>query len=573
MVMLCVITGVGFLIHVYSIGYMAHEEGYWRYFAYLNLFMFFMLTLVLADNFVLMFVGWEGVGLASYLLIGFYVLKTSAADAGKKAFIFNRVGDFGFLLAMFLLIQHFGTLNYGQVFSQISMHPEWQGGFLTAIALLMMLGATGKSAQIPLYVWLPDAMEGPTPVSALIHAATMVTAGVYMVARTHVIFDRSPSALTVVAVIGTATCFFAATMAIAQTDIKRVLAYSTVSQLGYMFLGCGVAAYGAGVFHLVTHAFFKALLFLAAGSVIHALSGEQDMRVMGNLRKKIPVTFWTMTAAVVAISGFPPFSGFVSKDDILYNAFISSGWGKAYWFVGLLTAGITAFYMFRLWYMTFWGEDRTHKSEFVGHGHGDSHGHHGGIHESPWVMLLPLSILAILSVIGGWMGWPEGLGGNDWFTHFLDPVFRVAQIPVQTVGGSKELEAILAGVSTLVALSGWYVAHVLYYAKPELPGKIAKQFHGLYELVLHKYWVDEIYGAVIVAPVLFFSRFVLNLLIDRGIIDGSAYAAGMTTQGFGAIVARIQSGNIRSYAGWLALGAALLLIVTYFGFTTNFMLR
>ncbi len=573
MVMLCVITGVGFLIHVYSIGYMAHEEGYWRYFAYLNLFMFFMLTLVLADNFVLMFVGWEGVGLASYLLIGFYVLKTSAADAGKKAFIFNRVGDFGFLLAMFLLIQHFGTLNYGQVFSQISAHPEWQGGFLTAIALLMMLGATGKSAQIPLYVWLPDAMEGPTPVSALIHAATMVTAGVYMVARTHVIFDRSPSALTVVAIIGTATCFFAATMAIAQTDIKRVLAYSTVSQLGYMFLGCGVAAYGAGVFHLVTHAFFKALLFLAAGSVIHALSGEQDMRVMGNLRKKIPVTFWTMTAAVVAISGFPPFSGFVSKDDILYNAFISTGWGKAYWFVGLLTAGITAFYMFRLWYMTFWGEDRTHKSEFVSHGHGDGHGHHGGIHESPWVMLIPLSILAVLSVIGGWMGWPEGLGGNDWFTHFLDPVFRVMQVPVQTAGGSKELEAILAGVSTLVALSGWYVAHVLYYAKPELPGKLAKQFHGLYELVLHKYWVDEIYGAVIVAPVLFFSRFVLNLLIDRGIIDGSAYAAGMTTQGFGALVARIQSGNIRSYAGWLALGAALLLIVTYFGFTTNFMLR
>src|SRR5579875_1890536 len=573
MVMLCVITGVGFLIHVYSIGYMAHEEGYWRYFAYLNLFMFFMLTLVLADNFVLMFVGWEGVGLASYLLIGFYVLKTSAADAGKKAFIYNRVGDFGFLLAMFLLIQHFGTLNYGQVFSQITAHPEWQGGFLTAIALLMMLGATGKSAQIPLYVWLPDAMEGPTPVSALIHAATMVTAGVYMVARTHVIFDCSPSALTVVAIIGTATCFFAATMAIAQTDIKRVLAYSTVSQLGYMFLGCGVAAYGAGVFHLVTHAFFKALLFLAAGSVIHALSGEQDMRVMGGLRKKIPVTFWTMTAAVVAISGFPPFSGFVSKDDILYHAFIATGWGKIYWFVALLTAGITAFYMFRLWYMTFWGEDRTHQSEFVAHGHGDGHGHRGGIHESPWVMLGPLSILAVLSVIGGWMGWPEGLGGNDWFSHFLDPVFRVAQVPVQTTGGSKELEAILAGVSTLVALSGWFIAHMLYYARPELPAKLAKQFHGLYELILHKWWVDEIYGAVIVAPVLFFSRFVLNLLVDRGIIDGSGYAAGLTAQGFGSLVARIQSGNIRSYAGWLALGAALLLIVTYFGFTTNFMLR
>ncbi|HET7346502.1 MAG TPA: NADH-quinone oxidoreductase subunit L, partial [Acidobacteriaceae bacterium] len=295
LVMLCVVTGVGFLIHVYSVGYMAEEEGYWRFFCYMNLFLFFMLTLVLAENFLLMFVGWEGVGLASYLLIGFYYLRDSAANAGRKAFIVNRIGDVGFLLAMFLLVQHFGSLSFTQVFAAIGAHPEWQGGFLTAVALLLVLGATGKSAQIPLYVWLPDAMEGPTPVSALIHAATMVTAGVYMIARSHVIFDRSSTALLVVAVIGTATAFIAATIGMAQTDIKRVLAYSTVSQLGYMFLGCGVAAYSAGIFHLVTHAFFKALLFLAAGSVIHALSGEQDMRVMGGLRRKIPVTFWTMT--------------------------------------------------------------------------------------------------------------------------------------------------------------------------------------------------------------------------------------------------------------------------------------
>ena len=321
MVMLLVVTGVGFLIHLYSVGYMAHEEGYWRFFAYLNLFMFFMLTLVLSENFLLMFVGWEGVGLASYLLIGFYFLKDSAANAGKKAFVVNRIGDFGFLLAMFLLIAHFGTLSFSEVFAQIAQHPEWQGGFLTAIALFLVLGATGKSAQIPLYVWLPDAMEGPTPVSALIHAATMVTAGVYMIARTHVIFDRSPLALSTVAIIGAATAFFAATIGIVQTDIKRVLAYSTISQLGYMFLACGVAAYSSGIFHLITHAFFKALLFLAAGSVIHALGGEQDMRVMGGLRKKIPVTFWTMTAAVFAISGLPPFAGFFSKDEILYQAF------------------------------------------------------------------------------------------------------------------------------------------------------------------------------------------------------------------------------------------------------------
>src|SRR6202012_3082787 len=342
LIMLGIVTGVGFLIHIYSVGYMAEEEGYWRFFAYLNLFMFFMLVLVLASSFLLMFVGWEGVGLASYLLIGFYFKKDSAVNAGKKAFIVNRIGDFGFLLAMFLIVREFGSLDLTHVFNAISVNPGWHGGVLTTIALLLVLGATGKSAQIPLYVWLPDAMEGPTPVSALIHAATMVTAGIYMVARCHTLFDRSPYALGVVASIGAVTAIFAACVGMVQHDIKRVLAYSTISQLGYMFLACGVGAYTSGIFHLLTHAFFKALLFLAAGSVIHALSGEQDMRNMGGLRTRIPVTFWTMTMGVFAIAGIPPFAGFFSKDEILYQTFISPGpLGKLLWLVGLITAGMT----------------------------------------------------------------------------------------------------------------------------------------------------------------------------------------------------------------------------------------
>jgi NADH-quinone oxidoreductase subunit L len=333
--MLGIITGVGFLIHIYSVGYMAHEEGYWRYFSYLNLFLFFMTMLVLAENYLLMFVGWEGVGLASYLLIGFYYDKKSAADAGKKAFVVNRIGDFGFLLGMFLLLSQFGSLSFAKIGAALAASPAMQGGILTAIALCLVVGACGKSAQIPLYVWLPDAMEGPTPVSALIHAATMVTAGVYMIARTHGLFDRSPFALSVVAIIGAATALFAATIALVQTDIKRVLAYSTISQLGYMFLGCGVAAYSAAVFHLMTHAFFKALLFLAAGSVIHGLNGEQDMRKMGGLRKKLPITFWTMTMGVIAIAGIWPFAGFFSKDAILYEAFQHGPLGKVLYVVGL----------------------------------------------------------------------------------------------------------------------------------------------------------------------------------------------------------------------------------------------
>ena len=562
MVMLLVVTGVGFVIHVFSVGYMAHEDGYWRCFAYMNLFMFFMLTLVLAENFLLMFVGWEGVGLASYLLIGFYYLKTSAANAGKKAFVVNRIGDFGFLIALFLLIWHFGTLNFQTIFAQVAQHPEWQGGFLTAIALFLVLGATGKSAQIPLYVWLPDAMEGPTPVSALIHAATMVTAGVYMIARTHVIFDRSPLALTVVAVIGAATAFVAATIGMAQTDIKRVLAYSTVSQLGYMFLACGVASYTSGIFHLVTHAFFKGLLFLAAGSVIHALSGEQDMRVMGGLRKKIPITFWTMTAAVFAISGIPPFAGFFSKDEILYQTFLSPNGGKVLWFVGLVTAGLTSFYMFRLWYMTFFGETRFKEPEESGHA-GNGHGH-GGIHESPWVMTLPLIVLGILSVAGGWLGIPEAMGGHDAIGHFLAPVLGAGR------EGSSSLALSLAVVSTLTAALGWLVAHVLYYAKPELPEVLTAKIRGVYALVANKYWVDEIYGAILVTPLMIVAKYLLQGLLDTGVIGGASYGGAYTTQGIGAIVQRVQSGNIRSYAGWLALGAAVLLIVTYFGFTAHF---
>src|SRR4051812_5552172 len=403
LVMLLVVTGVGFLIHIYSVGYMWDDPGYYRFFSYLNLFMFFMLTLVLANNYLLMFIGWEGVGLASYLLIGFWFTKDSAASAGKKAFIVNRIGDFGFLIGLFLMIQHFGSLTFTQVFDQVKpLSPETAGaGLLTAIGILLMVGACGKSAQIPLYVWLPDAMEGPTPVSALIHAATMVTAGVYMVSRSHVIFERAPSAQTVVAVIGTLTAFFAATIGITQTDIKKVLAYSTVSQLGYMFMACGVGAFSAGIFHLMTHAFFKGLLFLAAGSVIHAVGGEQDMRRMGGLRAKLPWTFWTMTAGTLAIAGIPGLAGFFSKDAILWRAYQAS-W--AYWLVGVVTAFITSFYMFRLWFMTFFGQYRGEAAAHADHGaHSahDAHGH-GGIHESPRVMVIPLAILAILSIVGGY---------------------------------------------------------------------------------------------------------------------------------------------------------------------------
>jgi NADH-quinone oxidoreductase subunit L len=591
LIMLGVVTGVGFLIHVYSVGYMAEEEGYWRFFAYLNLFMFFMSVLVLASSFLLLFVGWEGVGLASYLLIGFYFKRDSAANAGKKAFIVNRIGDFGFLLAMFLLIAHFGSLDFATVFAHVNALPHGlTGGFLTAICLLLFVGATGKSAQIPLYIWLPDAMEGPTPVSALIHAATMVTAGVYMVARCHVLFDRSPFALAVVAIIGCATAFFAATIGTVQHDIKRVLAYSTISQLGYMFLGCGVAAYSAGIFHLMTHAFFKALLFLAAGSVIHALSGEQDMRNMGGLRKRIPITFWTMTAAVFAISGVPPFSGFFSKDEILYQTFLRGGaLGYTLWFIGLLTAGLTSFYMFRLWFKTFFGALRFDEAALA-HGHGghdedlapvhahrDMHAvmveepehdkgqaaHPHGVHESPAVMWIPLAILAVLSVIGGFVGVPLAIGGHNEIEHFLEPVFNPAAHVAEHVT-TRGAEPLLALVSVLVAAIGFYAAYVLYYRKPGTAAALAVRFKPLYNLLDHKYWVDEIYGRLIVSPILMLSRIVLGGLVDGLVVQGTGATLAGGTRGLGWLTRRMQSGNIRSYAGWLALGAAAVIAIVLF---------
>src|SRR5271154_6817031 len=550
LIMLGVVTGVGFLIHIYSVGYMAHEEGYWRFFAYLNLFMFFMSVLVLAESFLLMFVGWEGVGLASYLLIGFYFKKDSAVNAGKKAFIVTRIGDFGFLLAMFLIVREFGSLDFTHVFNSIAVNPDWHGGVLTAIALLLVLGATGKSAQIPLYVWLPDAMEGPTPVSALIHAATMVTAGVYMVVRSHTLFDRSPFALGVVAIIGAATALFAATVGMVQTDIKRVLAYSTISQLGYMFLACGAAAYSAAIFHLVTHAFFKGLLFLAAGSVIHGMGGQQDMREMGGLRKKVPITFWTMSAGVFAISGIPPFSGFFSKDAILYQAFLSPTAGPILWFVGLVTVLLTAFYMFRLWYLTFFGEIRSH----------DAHPH-----ESPWSMLVPLIILAVLAVAGGWIGIPKALGGGDQFAHFLEPVVNAG--PQSTPAGTEGQERVFSLVSVVMAAIGWFIADLLYRRKPGLADQLVERVSGVYGLLVHKYWIDQIYTGLIVTPLLFVTRHLLWGVADRGVVDGGVGLAAYGVRGVGAVVQRVQSGNIRSYAGWLALGAAALLLITYFGFS------
>jgi len=581
LIMLGVVTGVGFLIHIYSAGYMAHEEGYWRFFAYLNLFMFFMSVLVLAESFLLMFVGWEGVGLASYLLIGFYFKRDSAANAGKKAFIVNRIGDFGFLLAMFLIVREFGSLDFSHVFNAIRVNPEWHGGILTAIALLLVLGATGKSAQIPLYVWLPDAMEGPTPVSALIHAATMVTAGIYMVARCHTLFDRSPYALGVVAIIGAATAIFAACIGMVQHDIKRVLAYSTVSQLGYMFLACGVGAYAAGIFHLLTHAFFKALLFLAAGSVIHALSGEQDMRKMGGLRKRIPITFWTMTMGVFAIAGIPPLAGFFSKDEILYQTFVSTNpIGKLLWFVGLVTAGMTSFYMFRLWFKTFFGpphfEEQTdlHDHGAAVHAFSGSHAvmvadpeenHTHGVHESPRIMLGPLVILAILSVVGGWVGVPAAMQGHDEIGRFLDPIFANPAAEAATATAGRGLELGLAFVSVLVAAIGFCIAYLFYFKKPRTAAAIASRAPALYRLLENKFYVDEIYSTLIVAPLLMFTRLFLGGLIDGGLVNGSGAAAGASTRGLSALVRRVQSGNIRSYAGWLAVGAAAVLLVMIFG--------
>jgi NADH-quinone oxidoreductase subunit L len=572
LVMLLIVTGVGFLIHIYSVGYMWEEGGFYRFFSYLNLFLFFMLTLVLASNYLVMFIGWEGVGLASYLLVGFWFTRDRAASAGKKAFIVNRVGDFGFLIALFLLIKHFGSLDFASLVASIGpLRPETQGaGLLTSIALLLMLGACGKSAQIPLYVWLPDAMEGPTPVSALIHAATMVTAGIYMIARSHVIFDRAPTAGTMVAILGTLTAFFAATIGITQTDIKKVLAYSTISQLGYMFLSCGVAAYTAGIFHLMTHAFFKGLLFLAAGSVMHALGGEQDMRNMGGLRKKIPGTFWTMTAATFAIAGIPPLAGFFSKDEILWQAYSSPRGSWVYWLLGLITAFMTSFYMFRLWFLTFFGEYRGGRAEAhaqtAGPGPGglahaatagsgsDRHGH---IHDSPKVMLVPMMILAVLSIVGGWY--------HHTFENFLSPVFRDAgatlgaeahppsgEAPAEE-GGTKTL---LMVISVAAAGAGFYLAWLLYERRPGLPKQIIQGIGGLYQTVLNKYYVDELYATLLVKPLVGGSTKLLWHGIDQNVIDAGVDASADAARQLSDTMRHMQSGNVRSYAGWVTFGAA-----------------
>ena len=488
-VMVLVVTGVGLLIHIYSVGYMGHEGGYYRFFGYLNLFMFSMLMLVLANNMLLMFVGWEGVGLCSYLLIGFYFLRKSASDAGKKAFIVNRIGDAGFLLGLFLTLGTLGTINFHEIGpALLAGHFAKGAPVMTAIALLLFVGATGKSAQIPLYVWLPDAMEGPTPVSALIHAATMVTAGVYMVTRMNAIFQLSPTAMDVVAVTGAVTAIFAASMGLVQNDIKRVLAYSTISQLGYMFLALGVGAFTAGIFHLMTHAFFKACLFLGSGSVIHAMSGEQDMRKMGALKGKIPTTAWTFIVATLAIAGIPPLAGFFSKDAILGSAYERS---PMLWAVGWVTAGMTAFYMFRLVNMTFFGQSRVeHDVE-----------HH--IHESPSSMTIPLIILAALSIVGGWIGWPASLGGSDRFAHFLEPVMGQRALEITTEAekasrGANTIEYLLMLASVLIALTGIGLAYRWYIKSPDRPERFAARMGGLYRLVLHKYYVDEIYDALFV---------------------------------------------------------------------------
>ncbi len=521
-IMLLVVTGIGSLIHIYSTGYMAHEEGYWRFFAYLNLFMFFMLNLVLAANYLLVFVGWEGVGLCSYLLIGFYFTKKSATDAGNKAFIVNRIGDFGVALAMFLIFITFKSLDFHKVFA---LAPGKPVATLTAIALLLLVGAAGKSAQLPLYVWLPDAMEGPTPVSALIHAATMVTAGVYLCARSSVIFVHSPAAMDTVAMVGLATAVFAAVIGLAQNDIKKVFAYSTVSQLGYMFLGVGVGAFSAGVWHLVTHAFFKALLFLGAGSVIHACHGEQDMRQMGGLRKYAPVTFATLGCASLAIAGFPFTSGFYSKDAILVAAHAHAPW--MFW-VAVFTAGMTAFYVWRAYFMTFFGKYR-------GHGHP---------HESPVSMTGPLVILAALSLAGGFLfNVPEILG-------------KMFQVEAE---GAEA--ATLTYISVAFGLAGIGLAYFLYVVNSALPDKIASSLGGLYTLVYNKFFVDELYDVTVVQPTVNGSRTLLWRGIEHYVIDGVVRGVGANALNIGGVLKHLQSGNIRSYATWVVIGGAVLLIL------------
>jgi NADH-quinone oxidoreductase subunit L len=581
MLMCLIVTGIGSLIHIYSTGYM-HEETdseYARYFSYLNLFAAFMLMLVLGANLLVMFVGWEGVGLCSYLLIGFWFKKRSAIDAGKKAFIVNRVGDFAFILGISLAFVTFGTVDFLEIAKHVTpLAAETQFGVLSLMTLLFFIGATGKSAQIPLYTWLPDAMEGPTPVSALIHAATMVTAGVYMIGRNAELFSHAPLTLEIVAVIGVVTALFAGTIGLVQNDIKRVLAYSTVSQLGYMFLAMGVGAFAGGIFHLYTHAFFKALMFLGSGAVIHALHGEQDIRHMGGLKKDLPITYWTFLIGALAIAGFPLLSGFFSKDEILYRTYASGH--TLLWVVGVLTALLTAIYMFRLIFLTFHGP-RAAAAPAQGHGgHGhDAHGHGEHLHDAPPSMALPLIILAVGAVLAGYVGVPHALGGSNQIESFLESSFHPAhhmEARLEVVrSGSPEAarieaglaetaahesnELMLMGVSTVVALAGIGIAAYFFLINRRASDGIASAAAPIRTLLLNKYYVDELYDAVIVMPIKRISEAVLWKGVDAGLIDGTVNGTGRVVRESGGLLRLLQTGSIRAYAASLFLGVVLVL--------------
>ncbi|MFD2161898.1 NADH-quinone oxidoreductase subunit L [Paradesertivirga mongoliensis] len=545
--MLLIVTGIGFLIHVYSTGYMHHDAGFSKFFSYLNLFIFFMLLLVLGSNYIVMFIGWEGVGLCSYLLIGFWYTNSAYASAAKKAFIMNRIGDLGFLIGVFLIFATFGSLEFAQVFPQAAnLAPN--NPFLILITILLFIGATGKSAQIPLFTWLPDAMAGPTPVSALIHAATMVTAGIYMIARSNILFTLAPLTLEIVAIIGIATALLAATIAVTQTDIKKVLAYSTVSQLGYMFLALGVGAYTGAMFHVLTHAFFKALLFLGAGSVIHAMSNEQDMRAMGGLKKKLPITFITMLIGTIAISGIPPFSGFFSKDEILAHTYQHS---KTLWVLGVIGAMFTAFYMFRMLFLTFYNKFRgTHEQE-----------HH--LHESPKSMTIPLIVLAALSVVGGFIGIPHILGGHHWLSQFLAPVFYQSSVRTGALTLDHQTEFLLMGVSVAGAVIAALIAFVKYSKNNHVPLADNVDRGTLARLSYHKYYIDEIYDFAISKPLNFLSGFFYRV-VDKAAIDGVVQGLGRATTEASKGLRLLQSGNIGFYIFMMVAGIVALLLYGFY---------
>ncbi len=545
LLMLMIITGVGSLIHIYSIGYMKHDEGFGKFFAFLNLFLFFMLLLVMGSNYVIMFIGWEGVGLCSYLLIGFWNKNTNYNNAARKAFIMNRIGDLGFLLGIFMIIYTFGSVEYSEVFRQATGLPVGDS-VVVAITLLLFVGAMGKSAQIPLYTWLPDAMAGPTPVSALIHAATMVTAGIYMVIRSNVLYTLAPESLEVVAMVGAITALFAASIGLLQNDIKKVLAYSTVSQLGYMFLALGVTAYSASMFHVITHAFFKALLFLGAGSVIHAMSDEQDIRFMGGLRKKLPITFLTFFVGTWAIAGLPPFAGFFSKDEILAHAFEHN---ILLWGIGVLASAMTSFYMFRLLFLTFFGDFRGT----------DEQKHH--LHESPSAMTIPLIVLAVFSALGGFIGVPEALGGSHQLAEFMSPLFDLSrQVSPETFAAttlSHSEEYLLMGISVVVALVAAIVAYVMYVSRGAVPAPESETRGGLQNVVYNKYYVDELYDAVFVKPI----KVLSGLLASFGefFIDLFVDGTGKLVKSLSNLGRQTQTGSISYYIFAMVVGIMVIL--------------